>query len=144
VIPEIDDPPEVWVCGSASAADIAARCGARYCSTLFHGRIGPPEHVERYRDTFEPSDHAEVPHAAVAIAGTCADTEAEALAMRAAFRNQRFVASLVGTPEQCRLGIDLFCEEYGVNEVIILDIAPDLDRRMRSATLFAEVMELER
>jgi hypothetical protein len=33
------------------------------------------------------------------------------------------------------------CTAYGVREVMVLDIAPDRERRMRSAELLAQVFE---
>jgi luciferase family oxidoreductase group 1 len=142
VIPEVEAMPEVWVCGSAGAAAHAARTGTRFCCTLFHGRIPPPTHVANYRTGFRPSGELAVPHAAIAVAGTCADTEAEALAMSEGFPNPHYVRSFVGTPEQCRARIEKFCVEYEVNEVIMLDVAPDRSRRTRSAELLAQAFEL--
>jgi luciferase family oxidoreductase group 1 len=144
VIPAVEVSPEIWVCGSATAAPLAARTGTRFCCTLFHGGIAPPVYIERYRKFFRPSKDLDVPHAAIAIAGVCADTESEALAMRALFPNAHYAPSVVGTPEQCKAGIELFCDEYGVDEVIILDIAPDRTRRLRSAELLAQAFELQR
>jgi alkanesulfonate monooxygenase SsuD/methylene tetrahydromethanopterin reductase-like flavin-dependent oxidoreductase (luciferase family) len=138
VIPAIDVTPEIWVCGSATAAPHAARIGARFCCTLFHGRVAPPVHMTRYRDAFRPSGELAAPHAAVAVAGVCADTEAAAIEMRQSFPNPHYVPTVVGTPEQCKSRIDAFRDEYGVDEVLFLDIAPDGARRARSAELLAQ------
>jgi luciferase family oxidoreductase group 1 len=138
VIPAIDVTPEIWVCGSATAAPHAARIGARFCCTLFHGRVAPPLHMARYRDAFRPSGDLAAPYAAIAVAGVCADTEAAAIDMRRSFPNPHYVPTVVGTPEQCKARIDAFRDEYGVDEVIFLDIAPDGARRARSAELLAQ------
>lgn len=142
VIPALDVMPEVWVCGSASAAPLAARTGTRFCCTLFHGRMAPPEHMAVYRETFAPSAELTRSQAAIAIAGTCADTEAEAIAMREAFPYRNYLPSVFGTPDHCREHIQALCAAYGVREVVLLDIAPDRERRMRSAELLARAFEL--
>jgi len=142
VIPALDVMPQIWVCGSATAAPQAARTGTRFCCTLFHGEIAPPIFMSRYRNAFRPSAELAEPHAAIAVAGVCAETEAEAFAMRESFPNTHYVPSVVGTPEQCKTRIECFREQYGVDEVIFLDIAPDTDRRIKSAELLAEAFEL--
>jgi luciferase family oxidoreductase group 1 len=142
VIPDLDVSPEIWVCGSTMAAPQAARTGTRFCCSLFHGRIASPSHMVRYRDEFRPSLELKAPYAAVAVAGVCAETEAEALAMRDAFQNPHYLPSVVGTPEQCKARIERFREEYGVDELILLDIAPDRARRIKSAELLALAFEL--
>ncbi|MGW4029830.1 MsnO8 family LLM class oxidoreductase [Streptomyces sp. NPDC004838] len=140
VIPESAAMPEVWVCGSAGAARHAARTGTRFCGTLFHGGIAPPTHLARYRKEFVPSGELAEPRAAIAVAGVCAETEAEARAMRERFPNPNYVPSVVGTPEQCGRRIERFCAEYEVNEVILLDIAPDGLSRMKSVELLAQAL----
>ena len=141
VLPTPTTTPEVWICGSAGAAREAARTGTRFCCTLFHGRIEPPDHVRLYRERFVPSRDLGRPQAAIAVAGVCADTKSEAIAMRDAFPNPHYIPSLVGTPAQCRRAIDALCDVYEVNEVVMLDIAPDRARRVQSATLLAREME---
>lgn len=143
VIPDVEAMPEIWVCGSTTAATEAARTGARFCCTLFHGSVVPPVHVETYRRCFRPSDELPAPHAAIAVAGVCADTEAEALAVRAAFPNPNYVPSVVGTAERCRADIERFCDEYGVDEVVILDISPERSQRIRSAELLAQAFGMQ-
>jgi luciferase family oxidoreductase group 1 len=142
VIPALDVMPEVWVCGSATAAPLAARSGTRFCCTLFHGRMAPPQHLAQYHETFEPSADLPRPQAAIAIAGTCADSDGEAQAMREAFPYRNYLPSVLGAPGQCRDRIEALCAEYGVREVLLLDIAPDRERRRRSAELLAQVFEL--
>jgi len=142
VIPALDVMPEVWVCGSATAAPLAARSGAGFCCTLFHGRMAPPQHLAQYRDSFQPSAELTRPQAMIAIAGTCADSDAQAQAMREAFPYRNYLPSVFGTPERCRSGIEALCADYGVRDVMLLDIAPDRERRLRSAELLAQVFEL--
>jgi luciferase family oxidoreductase group 1 len=142
VIPAADVLPEIWVCGSSTAARQAARTGSRFCCTLFHGQITPPFHMTHYRKSFCPSPELAKPYAAIAVAGVCAETEVEALAIQKTFKNPHYLPSVVGTPEQCKIRIEQYCEKYNVEEIIFLDIAPDQACRIKSAQLLAEVLEL--
>jgi len=142
VIPDVDVMPQLWVCGSGTAAPQAARTGARFCCTLFHGVVAPPAFIKRYRDSFQPSPELTEPHAVLAVAGVCAETEAEALTMRQCFPNRNYIPNVVGTREQCKAKIEWLCAEYGVDEIVILDIAPNRAQRIKSAELLAEVFEL--
>jgi alkanesulfonate monooxygenase SsuD/methylene tetrahydromethanopterin reductase-like flavin-dependent oxidoreductase (luciferase family) len=142
VIPALDVMPEVWICGSTTAAPFAARTGLRFCCTLFHGRMVPPEQLAHYRQSFLPSTELAYPMAAIAIAGTCADTASDASAVRDEFKHRNYLPSVIGTPEQCRGRIETLCADYGVSEVILLEIAPDRERRQRSVELLAEVFDL--
>jgi alkanesulfonate monooxygenase SsuD/methylene tetrahydromethanopterin reductase-like flavin-dependent oxidoreductase (luciferase family) len=63
--------------------------------------------------------------------------------MRASFRGTGYVPTVVGTPEQCKARIEGFLEEYGVDEVFLLDIAPDRARRIKSAELLAQAFDLQ-
>jgi luciferase family oxidoreductase group 1 len=143
VIPDHDVMPEIWVCGSATAAPQAARTGTRFCCTLFHGGIAPPIYMSRYREAFSPSEELPVPYAAIAVAGVCAETEAEAVAMRESFPIRNYLPSIVGTPEQCKMKIEWFSAHYDVDEIILLDIAPDRARHIKSIELLAQVFELK-
>lgn len=137
VIPDVSTMPEMWVCGAGTAAGEAARTGSRFCCTLFHGTLPSPSLVETYRREFQPSGDLRQPLAAIAVAGTCADTEAAALKALESFPNPNYLLSVVGTPEQCRGDIEGFCQDYGVDQVIFLDIALRRAQRLRSAELLA-------
>lgn len=143
VIPALDVAPETWVCGTETAGPQAARTGSSFCCSLFHGRLAPLELITRYRSSFRPSKELAAPRAAIAVCGVCADTEAEALAMRKGFPQHNYLPSVVGDPSQCRERIDMLRNEYDVDEVLFLDIAPDGDRRIRSAELLAQVFEMK-
>jgi luciferase family oxidoreductase group 1 len=143
VIPAIEVEPEIWICGSETAAVQAARRGAHFCCTLFHGREPGPAAVRRYRAEFAPSERLEAPHTAIAVCGVCADSEAEALEMQELFLHRRhYVPNVVGTPEQCGERLAALRETYGADEIFFLDLAPDLARRTRSLELLAQVCRL--
>lgn len=142
VIPDVPAMPELWICGSATAATEAARIGARFCCTLFHRGLAPPEQIATYRETFRPSPELPEPHAAVAAAGVCAGTDEAAVAIRNRFPNRSFFPAVVGSPEHCRETIECFRDRYAVDDVLLLDIAQRREDRIRSAELLAEAFGL--
>ena len=142
VIPELAVCPEVWICGSGTAGPEAARTGSGYCCTLFHGRMVPSERIAHYREAFRPSAELATPRPAIAICGVCAETEAEAIAIRERFPYRNYLPTVIGDPQQCRARIDGLRHEYDVDEVVFLDIAPDGASRLKSLELLAQVFEL--
>ena len=143
VIPMLDVAPEVWICGSETAAAQAARRGAHFCCTLFHGREPGPSAMSRYCAEFRASRSLDAPHGAIAVCGVCADTEAEAQEMQELFPHRRhYVPNVIGTPEQCADRLAELRAMYGVDEIFFLDLAPDLARRTRSLELLAQVCRL--
>jgi luciferase family oxidoreductase group 1 len=140
VLPELALAPEVWVCGSEGAATQAARTGTAFCCTLFHGRMVSPAALARYRAGFVPGPGLAAPRGAIAVCGVCAETDAAAQALREAFPHRNYLPSVVGSPGRCRDLIRGLCLEYGVDEVILLDLAPDGETRLRSLELLAGVM----
>lgn len=142
VIPNVGAIPEVWACGAANAATNAARTGVSFCGTLFHGGAGRRTPVPMYKSEFRPSDELREPRAAIAVAGVCAETEAEARALSDRFPNRNYVQTVVGSPEQCRAIIDEFRDDHQVDEVMFLNTAPDSCSRIKSAELLADVFEL--
>ncbi|PZW39866.1 luciferase family oxidoreductase group 1 [Humitalea rosea] len=77
--PEVPTRPEIWILGSSDyGAQVAAHFGLPYCFAHFitDGR-GAAEALAIYRERFRPGVLA-APHAAVAVAGLCAETEEEA------------------------------------------------------------------
>ncbi len=77
--PEVPTRPEIWILGSSDyGAQVAAHFGLPYCFAHFitDGQ-GAAEVLALYRQAFRPGV-LDRPHAAVAVAGLCAETTAEA------------------------------------------------------------------
>ena len=71
--------PEVWLLGSGgSSAEYAARFGCGYSFAQFISGQDGSALVREYRNQFQPSAQLAAPHASVAIAAICADTQEEA------------------------------------------------------------------
>ena len=78
----------------------------------------------------------------MSVAGVCAETEREARALREAYRNKFIVPTVIGTPRQCREQLEAIGARYGTGELMFLDVSPDLESRVRSYRLLAEVCAL--
>jgi len=71
--------PPVWLLGSSGAsARLAARLGMGYGFASHFSPTSPVPPMRAYREAFEPSDRFPVPHAILAVAAVCAETQEEA------------------------------------------------------------------
>lgn len=139
-------PPEVWVLGSQTTSlAVAAEHGAAFCLALFLHETETDicALLDDYRARFQPSPELEAPRWAVAVAGACAEREEDA---RQHARNRLpFVTpTLVGTPEQCREGLEEIRQRAGTGEIVFLDLCRAFDDRVRSYELLAEAAGLPR
>jgi luciferase family oxidoreductase group 1 len=143
----LDAPPcPLWVLGLSSpgTAAFAARQGACYGVSLSHNKSRDnPSLISVYRDEFRPTPTQPKPQWIVSVAGVCAETEQEArrLAEQTA-DNPRSGLEIVGTPQQCLEQLEAIRERYQCEELIHLDLAPDLESRRRSLQLLAEAVGL--
>ena len=140
--------PQPWVLGSGGArtAELAGQESASYGLALFLGRsqAASPDLVERYRAHFRPSEETPEPRACLAMAGVCAETEAQAQALVAGNPlGKALRPNLVGTPAQCRETLLEFAARYQTNEFVFLDLCTQTEDRLRSYRLLAEALELK-
>jgi luciferase family oxidoreductase group 1 len=140
--------PEVWLLGSSGvgSASLAARYGTAFSLALFlrgsQDGHDDPTAVRKYRADFQPSRTLAAPRWNIAVAGVCAATAAEARRLRELHTNPFLVPTVVGSPSQCRAQLLRLQARFETDEIIFLDICPDLDHRLRSYQLLAEVLEL--
>jgi luciferase family oxidoreductase group 1 len=138
-------PPEMWILGAQSTSmEVAAENGNALCLSLFlqsEDGVDLRPVVDAYRDRFRPSPELAEPKWAIAFAGVCAETEAEARRL-AAEKLPIIRPSVVGNPEQCREMIEKIRERYGTADLMLLDMAHTFEERVRSLRLLAEVLEL--
>jgi len=143
--PAAATPPEVWILGTQSTSmQLAAENGHALCLSFFLHQESAEDLrpiLKEYRERFRPSPELAEPKWAVAFAGVCAETETEAQRL-AAERLPIIRPSVVGTPEQCREKIEEIREWYGTADLVILDLAPTFEERVRSHQLLSEVLEL--
>ena len=138
--------PQMWVLGSGGMASAltAAWNGTAYGLALFlSGGKDDPAPVEAYRAQFRPSRNLARPQWNIAVAGVCADTEAEAVRLAGLHRNRFLVPSVVGAPEQCRTRLQEISERYQTDEIIFVAVSGMREQRLRSYELLAQVFELQ-
>jgi luciferase family oxidoreductase group 1 len=157
--------PEVWLLGSSHDSALwAAEAGLPYCFADFINADGA-RIAAMYRKHFKPGRSAE-PEVAVATWAIAADTREEAedltLPSRMMFAHllqgrliavpsvatarewlrdnpqpERRRRVTLGTRGEVRAGLDAVAEEYGADEVLIVNILPDHAARVRSYELTA-------
>jgi luciferase family oxidoreductase group 1 len=141
-------PPSIWVLGGGGPSiELAAENGCALSLSLFHAhaRRGAVDTLDRYTQAFRPSLEQPEPEWNVAVAGHCAESDADAARVRAQ-HDVSPVASIqpnfVGTPAQCRAALDAVAERYRTREIIFYDIAQARAERARSMARLAEVCGL--
>jgi luciferase family oxidoreductase group 1 len=133
--------PPMWVLGSsAHSARWAAGHGTGFCVSLHHDPQQDAAAIfAEYRRHFVPSPEFAAPAAAVVVSMICAPTRAEAAALHA--ENSSLRVLLTGTPADCMTGFAATAERCGVDEILILDMAPglgaDLSEKYRSLARLA-------
>ncbi|KYC42477.1 hypothetical protein WA1_21170 [Scytonema hofmannii PCC 7110] len=137
--------PAVWVLGSGgSSVPLAAQNGVAYSHSLLHiGFQDNPSILQEYRDIFQPkAGKISTPQCNVAVAGICAETEAQAHQLLKKHTNEFIVPSIVGNPSQCKEKLQMLQERYGVDEIIFLDLCQEFEDRLRSYELLATELRL--
>ncbi|SNS23781.1 luciferase family oxidoreductase, group 1 [Sphingomonas laterariae] len=159
--------PDPWLLGSSMDSAIwAAGSGLPYCFADFINPAGA-EMAEQYRRNFKPSRWLDAPHVMVASWAIAAPTAEEAtqLAAPAAmmfahlFRGELIAVppmdkalawlaehgdghrrqrrTILGTPADVRAQVDAVADEYGADEVMLVNIMSDHAARRRSYALIA-------
>lgn len=136
--------PEIWSFGTGPrSAELAARHGTAFGYSLFHSfSRDNTSSFDLYRNSFQPSAHRSEPLAALAVGGVCAETEREAERLRKLHKNPFFAPTVVGAPRQCREMLESIGDRYGTREVVFMDLAPEIEPRLRSLQLLAEEFDL--
>jgi luciferase family oxidoreductase group 1 len=136
--------PEVWSLGSGglNAALTAAHNGTAYGLALFlnPSRDGMAA-LRAYRDNFRAGALAQ-PRWNVAVAGVCAESEAEARRQCAAHGNRFIVPTVAGDPEQCRAQLHEIAARYETDEIIFLPVGGSAQQRLSCCQLLAEALGL--
>ncbi len=134
---------EIWSHGSGPrSASRAARHGARFGYSLFHGTsVDDPSAIQRYRDDFVPAAAGESSYVAIAVAGVCAESDAEAQRIAGGLSNPFFAMRAIGSPRVCRQILADLAGRHGADEVAFATLCGDYDQRLASYRLLARAME---
>jgi luciferase family oxidoreductase group 1 len=98
--------PPIWLLGSSGAsAQLAGSLGIGYSFASHFSPAPAAPAIRAYREAFQPSDHFPEPHAILAVAAVCAETEEKADYLAATgdlirVRLQRGVFGLIPSPEE--------------------------------------------
>ncbi len=158
--------PEIWLLGSSMDSAVwAAEAGLPYCIADFINADGVPL-ADVYRHRFRPSAHLAAPYVMVATWTIAAPTheEAERLALPAAMMFAHLIRgeliavpsmetaaawalangnparrrrTTLGSPNEVRMQLDAVAHDYGADELMLVNILPDHDARVRSYELVA-------
>lgn len=136
-------PPEIWIHGSGrGAATLAAQHGLALGMALFHDKPLDPKLIHDYRAAFQPCGNLQRPYLALAVAGICAESDAQAQTLLAKRRPSGHQATIVGDAERWRCELATLCERFQPDEVVIMDLCARYEDRLASYTLLAEAVGL--
>jgi luciferase family oxidoreductase group 1 len=114
---------EIWSLGGARSGELAAALDVRFGHALmFRTSVDDPAAALRYR---EACAH---PYAVVAVAGICAETDAEADAMARAVQSPYFEPRIAGSPARCAAALAALAARYAADEVVFADLCPPAAR----------------
>lgn len=138
--------PEIWILGSGGgSAPLAARLGTCFALSLFHaGAASDPTIIaDLYRSNFRPSPaRGGRARACIAVAGVCADTDADAQRIALAHTNSFVRPNIIGTPERWRDEVTALCRRFAVDEVVVLELSRHFEDHQRAIEALAEVFAL--
>jgi luciferase family oxidoreductase group 1 len=140
----LDVPPELWSLGGHRAGGIAASAGVCFgYNFMYRTSVDDPGAIAAYRKQFQPHPTQPRPLAALAVSGICADTEADAQRMLAAYENRVVLPRVVGDPPGCARLLRELLARFAADEIIYCDVGPDLAVRQRGLTALARELELD-
>jgi len=142
VNPEGVRPPELWMLGSnIISMQIAAFHGTAFCLAEF---LSPKSAsaaaiLSAYIKEFQGYGQIQAPKCSIAVAGICARSDNEALALMPAIHPISVLRTIVGGPLTWRKELLSRHAETGVNEFIILDLCKSIQDKLNSYRLLAEI-----
>lgn len=138
---------QMWFLGTGRGnMNLAAANGRAFSYSLCHGSSSrEPDILREYREKFKPSQMLATPQCNVAVAGICAETEAEAKQQKQAFDldfQGTTRINVVGTLEQCTEQLLEIKHRYQVDEIILLLASPSFQQRQLVYQRLAEAFDL--
>jgi luciferase family oxidoreductase group 1 len=148
--------PEVWLLGSSDfSARLAGRLGLPFSFAHHFSAAYTEPALAVYRQSFQPSQWLDEPHAMVAVGATCADTDehAEYLAKPGWLSFLRLRAGVpirlpspeagqaLGSPQTVASQLGELLGRTGADELMLTNQIYQLEDRLRSYRLIAELSE---
>jgi luciferase family oxidoreductase group 1 len=146
-IPKNVSMPEFWMLGkNKGSMSLAARYGTKFCFSLFLDSTEQDAAAAfaEYVDSFQPSAELTSPEYSIAISGHCTENH-EHIEQLTRFYNSEEAAigvTIIGTPDECLDKLQEIQHKCKVNEIIFLDLGIDLEDRIRSYQILAEMCQL--
>jgi luciferase family oxidoreductase group 1 len=140
----MEAPPQIWSLGGGGrSADLAARHGLCFgYDFLFRISRDEPATVAAYREAFVPHATQPAPLTAIALAGMCAETDAAAEALAAAYPGRYFAPRVVGSGPTCAAALRAVRDRFGTDEVVFADLVAGVDARKRQLEVLAAALDL--
>ncbi|HWO22194.1 MAG TPA: LLM class flavin-dependent oxidoreductase [Kofleriaceae bacterium] len=136
-----EDPPEIWSLGGGGrSAELAAELGLGLgYALMFTWCRDEPDVTQQYRARFVPHPDREAAAVIVAVAGVCAETDADArrIADAAVAANASFMPRIVGAPQACAAALAALAERYAADEIVFLQLGGPRAERARGYELLA-------
>lgn len=143
VLPALTDHVPVWLLGSGhTTAEMSHRIGIAYAHSLFHRLpIAPVASTK-----FDPRHHFRSRRrdagAMIAVSGICTDDARTARQHAEAHANAHINIGIVGRAKEVASYIRSCARDFGVDDVLYLDLAPTLQERTEAAALLSEELRL--
>ncbi len=146
-------PPQLWMLGTnVKGAQYAAEYGTGYVFGQFMSDGDGKAIIDDYRRNFRTSALQQLPKSIVAVGAVCAETQAEAEQLAEGVKG--FISGnadpkrqtspqkrmITGDPRQIKVQLMEIQAYYGVDEIMLVSMIPDYDKRIRSYELIAEAV----
>ncbi len=141
VNPQQVAPPEIWMLGSnRKSMQLAALHGTAFCFAhmMAENQADVSAVLETYRQTFIPSPQLSKPKFSLAVAGICAPTRDEAIALLSEEHPVKFRPAVLGSPTECAATIRELADRTGTEEFIFADLCSRAQDRLRSYTILSQ------
>lgn len=140
-------PPQIWTFGlSWNGLKRSLAYKTSFSRSLFHKTSYQELDVDilaKHRNDFK-KNHQEKPKVNIAISGIRAKTKekAKSLLQESEYASEEFiVANILGDTAEFKDKISYYMNAYQVNELIWLDLSPDIDNRLETIEVIGELIQ---
>ena len=116
-------------------------CGLPFALSAFHSRESNFEALHAYINGYQATALHPAPVCLLAVAGICAETQFAAGELLAKRLNRNVFPTIVGTAEDWLKSLNRLRDRHGIADFLILDLASDLQDRLRTLRLLSELLQ---